>query len=68
MFEQQPVREKWLVILDIARRLDMSPSSVRREIKLGRLKAYRFGKIIKILESDFFKYRQNCVISELEIN
>jgi excisionase family DNA binding protein len=65
---QIAVRERWLVIQDVARKLDMSESSVRREIKLGRLTAYRFGKIIKISEGDFLKYRENCIISESEIN
>jgi excisionase family DNA binding protein len=61
-------RERWLTIRDIAKRLDMGESSVRREIRAGRLRAYRFGKIIKVLEADFLMYRKSCLISEPEVN
>jgi excisionase family DNA binding protein len=57
--------EKWLTVRRVAELLDMSESGVRREIRAGRLKAYRFGKLIKIAEIDFLKYRDSCLISGL---
>ena len=67
-YQQVIERERWLTIRDIAKRLDMGESSVRREVKAGRLKAYRFGKIIKVSEADFLEYRESCLINESEIN
>ncbi|MEW5804610.1 MAG: helix-turn-helix domain-containing protein [bacterium] len=62
MTTQQIITEKWLTVPSVARRLDMSESSVRREIKSGRLRAYKFGKLIKILESDVLVYRESCIV------
>jgi excisionase family DNA binding protein len=58
-------REKWLTVRRVAELLDMSESGVRREIRAGRLSAYRFGKLIKITWADFLKYRDSCLISGL---
>lgn len=41
-----------LTIAQVAERLQCSPDTVRREIARGRLKAIRFGRLIRIRESD----------------
>lgn len=62
----QTTTEKWLTVPSVARRLDMSESAVRREIKSSRLRAYKFGKLVKISESDFLKYKEGCLIGQSE--
>ena len=57
--------EKWLTVRRVAELLDMSESGVRREIRANRIRAYRFGKLIKITWVDFLKYRDSCLISGL---
>ncbi|GAA1859024.1 helix-turn-helix domain-containing protein [Myceligenerans crystallogenes] len=41
-----------LTIAQVAERLQCSPDTVRREIARGNLKAVRFGRLIRIRESD----------------
>jgi excisionase family DNA binding protein len=49
---------------DIANTLDVSPRTVRRWIKSGKLKAHRFGGAVRISAADFNEFaeahRQNC--------
>ena len=48
--------EAILTINEIAERLKMSHSSVRREIKRGRLRALRSGKLIRVRETSLEEY------------
>jgi excisionase family DNA binding protein len=44
---------RFYTISDIAEFLDVSPRSVRRWIKNGKLVAHRFGATVRIGEADF---------------
>lgn len=44
--------QRSLTIAQVAERLQCSPDTVRREIARGHLKAVRFGRLIRIRESD----------------
>lgn len=64
--QQQVIEcEKWLTVRRVAELLDMSESGIRREIRAGRLRAYKFSKLIRITESDFLQYKKSCLISGL---
>lgn len=45
-----------LTYAEVAKVLDMSKSWIKREIKSGRLKAKRFGSLIRIQEDDLKEY------------
>ncbi len=48
--------EKYLSRNDVARRLNVSPITVGRWLQSGKLPEYKFGKSIRILESDLDKF------------
>ena len=48
--------ETILTIDEIAEKLKMSHSTVRREIKRGRLRALRSGKLIRVRQSSLDEY------------
>lgn len=66
MDTQQQVIEKWLTVRKVAELLDSSESTIRREIKAGKLRAFQVGKLIKIKWHDFLKYEQECQIRPLK--
>ena len=54
---------KFLSIDIVARRLDISRETTYRLVKSGQLKAHRFGKSIKIIESDLLEYIEQSTIT-----
>lgn len=48
-------RSQWLSPNDAAEILDCTPLTIRRAISQGRLKAYRFGRLIRIKPADLEK-------------
>ena len=43
---------KFFTISEVAERLDVSLRTIRRSIKSGDLVAHRFGRVVRIAESD----------------
>ena len=58
---------KWMSLRKVAELLDTSESTVRREIKAGRLRAYKIGKLIKIAREDFLDYERRCQVRPLKV-
>jgi excisionase family DNA binding protein len=50
----------FVTIPETAARLKVSPKTVRRWIEHGTLKAHRFGKQIRIAESDLAAFIEGC--------
>ena len=48
--------ERFLTVAEVAERLKVHPITVRRHIKAGRLRAVRFGRAVRIRESDLDAY------------
>lgn len=40
----------WLTVSDFARHVGLSPWTIRREIREGRLQARRIGRVVRILD------------------
>ena len=55
--------DRWLEVKDVADRTFSGVTTVRRWIRSGKLKASKFGKIYKILSSDFQKFEKDSIVS-----
>ena len=54
-FSPQPP-PRLLDVATVAKRLGVSVRTVRREIKNGRLRAYRVGRLLRVGEDDLLAY------------
>lgn len=50
----------FFTIPETAKRLKVSPKTVRRWIEHGTLKVHRFGKQIRITETDLLAFVERC--------
>lgn len=50
---------EWLKPIDAARRLGVSTKELYRLIDQGRLPAYRFGRVVRLLADDVEEYRRD---------
>jgi excisionase family DNA binding protein len=50
----------YLTVFEVAQRLRISPSSIRRLIKSGALAAHRFGSRVVIGEDDLARFTESC--------
>ena len=46
----------WFTIPDAARACDVSAWTIRQEIKAGRLKARRIGRLVRILDEELSRW------------
>jgi len=54
------MKKDYLKIKDAAELLDVSEWTVRKWIRLGMLKHYRFGGAIRIYIEDLFSFAEEC--------
>jgi excisionase family DNA binding protein len=52
----------WLNTAETARRLGVTPRTLYRFIDDGQLPAYRFGRVIRLKESEVEEFIENCRI------
>lgn len=52
----------WLNTAETARRLGVTPRTLYRFIDDGQLPAYRFGRVIRLKESEVAEFIENCRI------
>ena len=52
----------WLNTAETAKRLGITPRTLYRFIDEGRLPAYRFGRVIRLKESEVGEFIENCRI------
>jgi excisionase family DNA binding protein len=50
------MQENWYSVEELAEKLKLHQESIRRLIRSGKLKAVKFGRIIRIPESSFLEY------------
>lgn len=53
----------WLSTAAAARRLGITPRTLYRFIDEGDVPAYRFGRVIRLKQSDVDAYIESCVIA-----
>lgn len=53
----------WLNTAETARRLGVTPRTLYRFIDEGQLPAYRFGRVIRLKESEVEQFIENCRIA-----
>ncbi|MCB1285040.1 MAG: helix-turn-helix domain-containing protein [Microthrixaceae bacterium] len=53
----------WLNTAETARRLGVTPRTLYRFIDEGQLPAYRFGRVIRLKESEVEQFIDNCRIA-----
>lgn len=53
----------WLNTVETARRLGITPRTLYRFIDDGRLPAYRFGRVIRLKESEVAEFIESCRIT-----
>jgi len=53
----------WLNTAETARRLGVTPRTLYRFIDEGQLPAYRFGRVIRLQESEVEEFIERCRIS-----
>lgn len=54
---------RWLSTAESARRLGITPRTLYRFIDEGQLPAYRFGRVIRLKESEVVEFIDSCRIS-----
>lgn len=54
---------EWLSTIETARRLGVTPRTVYSFINNGDLVAYRFGRVIRIRETDLASFIESCRIA-----
>lgn len=52
----------WLNTVETARRLGITPRTLYRFIDDGKLPAYRFGRVIRLKESEVAEFIEQCRI------
>ena len=52
----------WLNTVESARRLGITPRTLRRFIDEGDIPAYRFGRVIRLKESEVAEFIESCRI------
>ena len=57
MAAKKNIEKEFLSTGTIAKRMDCSLETVRREIMAGRLKAQRWGRAFVVLSNDFEEYK-----------
>lgn len=55
-----------LKTIDVAKLLDIDPVTVRKLVRSGKIKAYRYGKGYRFYESDVQTYITNSKITILQ--
>ena len=50
------MQENWYSVEELAEKLKLHQESIRRLIRSGKLRAVKFGRIIRIPESSFLEY------------
>ena len=58
--QQSKLEQKFLTVAEIAERLNVSTRTVQRFIAIGRLPVHRFGRSIRISETDFQELLAKC--------
>jgi excisionase family DNA binding protein len=53
----------WLNTVETARRLGVTPRTLYRFIDDGKLPAYRFGRVIRLKESEVAEFIESCRIT-----
>ncbi|HLU42395.1 MAG TPA: helix-turn-helix domain-containing protein [Microthrixaceae bacterium] len=53
----------WLNTVETARRLGITPRTLYRFIDDGKLPAYRFGRVIRLKESEVAEFIESCRIT-----
>ena len=53
----------WLNTVETARRLGITPRTLYRFIDDGRIPAYRFGRVIRLKESEVAEFIESCRIT-----
>ncbi|HCV35913.1 MAG: helix-turn-helix domain-containing protein [Acidimicrobiales bacterium] len=56
------VESEWLSTEAAARRLGLNPRTIYNFINEGDLKAYRFGRVIRLKSSDVLTFEATCQI------
>ena len=62
MSQQYP--DEWLSVEEVAQILKMDEETVRRWIRKRQLKAYRFGRDLRIRRDDFDKFVKERALDE----
>lgn len=62
MTQQKP--DEWLSVEEVAQTLKMDEETVRRWIRSRQLKAYRFGRDLRIRREDFDKFVKERALDE----
>jgi excisionase family DNA binding protein len=50
----------WLTVPQVARHCGVSAATVRREIKAGRLRVCRVGRVLRVLDEDVESWMRSC--------
>lgn len=53
----------WLNTVETARRLGITPRTLYRFIDDGKIPAYRFGRVIRLKESEVAEFIESCRIT-----
>lgn len=53
---------QWLNTVESARRLGITPRTLYRFIDDGKIPAYRFGRVIRLKESEVAEFIESCRI------
>lgn len=57
-----PAETRWLSTADAAKRLGITPRTLYRFIDEGQLPAYRFGRVIRLKQSEIDEFIEGCRI------
>lgn len=60
--------DEWLSTTEAGRRLGVTPRTIARFIGNGELRGYRFGRVIRIRESDLDEFIESCRIEPGTLN
>ncbi|MGY9074242.1 MAG: helix-turn-helix domain-containing protein [Acidimicrobiales bacterium] len=52
----------WLSTKEAARRLGITPRTLYRFVDMGELTAYRFGRVIRLQQTDVDAYIETCKV------
>jgi excisionase family DNA binding protein len=59
---------KSYTVKEVAEYFQVSPSTIRRLIKEGELKAYRISKAIRIAPEQFYEFKLRCLCNDIELD
>lgn len=57
-----PDTKKWLSTAQAASMCGVTPRTLYRFLDEGRLKSYRIGRVIRVLEDDVEEFLESCII------